>query len=348
MDVAIETRNTLLDLQHRPIELGRIRTGYKATSKNGKEYPAKLETFRLTSGSRAYLDAAASLYGGTVESWGDAPDEGMWQLVTESSELRVLIPRDLRTVSQAYELWQGGTCERRCDGTREQLTDGPCICASIEDPEAERCDPVTRISIMLPDLPGLGVWRLDSGGWNAATSLPATIELLRQLSTQPWIPAILRLEQRSKKVREGGKVVTHRFAVPVLDLPNLTIGKVIARQGIEAPQLPAERPTVPTAAERAAERAAAITSGPSRPADVSPGVQDTEASDDPGPSSEPPGEPPPHAGARSVTPDPVPGTASAGNPTPAPCTGFNDPLGKCVREDGHEGNHRNKDMESWA
>jgi hypothetical protein len=113
---------------------------------------------------------------------------------------------------------------------------------------------------MLPDVPGLGVWRLDTGGWNAATSLPATIGLLKQLSTAAWIPAILRLEQRSKKAREAdGKVVTHRFAVPVLDLPNLTIGRVVAAQNAAPVPRIADTPRPPaTAAERVAARRAEI------------------------------------------------------------------------------------------
>lgn len=314
MDMIAE--DTLLPLEHRPVELGRIRLGAKAVAKSGKEYPTALDTFRLTSAQRGYLDAAAALYGGTVEPWPDAPDEGYFQLLTDSSELRVLIPTSLRTVSQAYELWAGGTCERRCDGTVEQLSDGPCICKSLTDPDAPRCELMTRISIMLPDVPGLGVWRLDTSGWHAATSLPATIALLKQLSTQAWIPAILRLEQRSKRVREDGRTVTHRFAVPVLDLPGLTVGKVIARQANgEAPLLDAgPAPALQTAAERAIARAAAITSGPGTP-DGTTRQAGGSASATP-PEADP--SPADHAAARTVTPVRSPGRAEAGKPTAAP------------------------------
>jgi hypothetical protein len=168
------------------------------------------------------------------------------------------------------------------------------------------------------------VWRLDTGGYNAATSIPATIELLKSLSTQPWIPAILRLEQRSKKVREDGKVVTHRFAVPVLDLPNITVGKVVARMGnAEAPRIEAvTRSPQPTAAERVAERAAAITSGPAPlvPREAGPVVVEAsrpeeEVRDDP--QGEPPL--PVEAGAPDATPlRSEAGSAIEGNPMPAP------------------------------
>jgi len=328
--VDLTPTNTLLQLEHRPTELGRIRLGAKAKTDRGKEYPTTLDTWRLTSGSKALLDAAAVLWGGTVHPWTDAPDEGFWELLTESAELRILIPTSLRTVSQAYEYWQGGTCERRCDGSYEQISGGPCLC----DPGNRLCDPMTRVSVMLPDVPGLGVWRLDTSGYNAATSIPATIELLKSLSTQPWIPAILRLEQRSKKVREDGKVITHRFAVPVLDLPGLTVGKVVARMGnAEAPHIEAvARQPQPTAAERVAQKAAAITSGP----EVQVEVIDADIEATP-------------AGALDATPDPLPGSAIEGNPMPAPdrCEGFSPELGACVRDAGHKGNHANRDKESW-
>ena len=223
-------------IEHRPTELGRIRLGDKGVTDKGKEYPVKLETWRLTSGNRAALQIAADVYGGKVEQWTDAPNEGSWELLTDSNTLAVLIPRDLRTLSQWYEWWQGGTCERRCDGTTEQLSQLPCLCKAEGTME---CRPRTRLNIMLPDIPGLGVWRLETDGWNAATALPATIEMLLALSVQPWVKAVLRLEQRSAKKRQpDGKVVTHRFAVPVLDTPDdLTLGRIVGqRMRQEQPQ----------------------------------------------------------------------------------------------------------------
>ena len=143
------------------------------------------------------------------------------------------------------------------------------------------CRPRTRLNIMLPDIPGLGVWRLETDGWNAATSLPATIEMLLALSVQPWVKAVLRLEQRSAKKRQpDGKVVTHRFAVPVLDTPDdLTLGRIVGqRMRQEQPQQLPE--TVPqTARERVAAQRAEIeaqTTSGRRAASVGHGEADIE------------------------------------------------------------------------
>lgn len=253
----------LATVPQRPPELGRIRLG----EKGDKGQPVKLRTFRLTSGSKTLLEAAAALYGGTVKPWPGAPDEGQWQLVTAVTEIDILIPTAIRNVSQAYEMWKGGTCERRCDGTTvrdSQNATHPCLCAAAGQTGADReCEIVTRLSVMLPRVPGLGVWRLDTGGYQAATTLPTTLQLLSGLAMgKPWMPAVLRAEQRSKKERdEKGRVMTHRFVVPVLDLPGTTLGQFIGDTGVPlpTPQLAAgERPPQPTARERvAAERARA-------------------------------------------------------------------------------------------
>jgi hypothetical protein len=248
----------LLNIPSRPTELGRIRLGEKGP----RGEPRRLTTFRLTSGNRKLLEAAAALYGGKVESWPEAPDEGYWQLRTTSAELDVLIPGAHGSVTQGYELWKGGTLERRCDGTQEQLSGAACMCS--DDPAERECELMTRVNVMLPRIPGLGVWRLDTSGWQAATSLPATLGLLVQLTRGAWIPASLRAEQRSKRVRlPSGKTETHRFVVPVLDLPGATVGELAQLAGLTAPveQLEAgERPIPPTARERVAQRRAAVES----------------------------------------------------------------------------------------
>ncbi|HEY8836390.1 MAG TPA: hypothetical protein VIO16_01665, partial [Dehalococcoidia bacterium] len=220
----------LLDIPQRPPELGRIRLGEKAAS----GAPKRLNTFRLTAASQKLLEAAAVLYGGKVTAWKDAPDEGFYQLTTTVAELDILIPTSVRSVSQAYEHWQGGTCERRCDGYTESISGAPCLCAADGQTGPDRlCEVMTRISVMLPRLPGLGVWRLDTSGWQAATTLPSTLTLLSTLARGSWMAAVLRAEQRSRKTRlPNGKVETHRFVVPVLDLPGTTLGQLVDGAGL--------------------------------------------------------------------------------------------------------------------
>lgn len=233
----------LLDRQRRGVELGRIRIGIQVPTAKGGMRPEKLETFRLTSPSRAKLDTAATLFGGEVREWNRGGGRIEWDLVTERAELPVRVPPG-EPVTQFYEMWSGGGCERRCDGEREQLKATDCLCppdlaarrelAALNPPRA--CKPRTRLQLILADLPGLGVWVLTSTGDSAADELASTAELLHafELRGTP-LPATLRLEQRES--RSAGQV--HRFAVPVLDvgasLAQLEAGQVPAAPVLAAP-----------------------------------------------------------------------------------------------------------------
>lgn len=241
----------VLDVQRRMMELGRIRLG----EKGAKGEPKKLSTFRLTSASRELLESAAKVYGGKVSQWEGAPDDGYFQVTTEARELKVILPptysaadgSPTTSYSQWYELWSGGGCQRRCDGQTEALTGKPCMC----NPDDRACQITTRVSVMLPEVAGLGVWRLDSKGWNAAVELPGTLEVLMMAAARnSFVPAVLRIEHRTKK--EPGKG-THRFVVPVLDLPDVKIGELLTAAAanhplsVNGPSVAPERPGLPAA-----------------------------------------------------------------------------------------------------
>lgn len=198
----------IVDIQRRFHEVGRIRAG----AKSDRGAPKKLEAWRLTSANRAALEAAAAVYGGVVRPWDDAPTPGQYELFTEVSSLDAVIPPTAEPYSLWYESWSGGGADHRCDGVRDLLNDAPCSC----DPENRRCKPTLRVSVMLTKIPGLGVWRYESHGWNAAVEVPTMLDLLALgAKNGAFVPATLRLEQRvSRKKGEG----TRRFAVPVIDI----------------------------------------------------------------------------------------------------------------------------------
>lgn len=230
----------MIDLQRRLQELGRIRLGDKQGNKGSQR---KLKEFRLTSQSRHLLDAAAALYGGEVREWEGAPNEGSWELYTTSDTLDIAIPPTQSPYSQAYELWSRGGCQRRCDGAnaivrqRNGDRERACVC----DPDSRECDLVTRVNFMLPRLPGLGVWRLESHGYGVAVELTAALDLFSAvLADGGFLRGTLRLEQRSKK--EPGTPVK-RFVVPVIDL-DATMGELLSGQATLPTLAPALEPVV--------------------------------------------------------------------------------------------------------
>ncbi len=203
---------TILNLQRRLVQVGRIRLGEQVeiTKKDGSKgtRPAKLENWRLTSRDEVRLRAAAKVFGGEVRPWEGR--SGEFELYTETDSLPVLLMPG-QAISQAYELWSGGGCKRRCDGETEQLSDSACLC----DPEQRECKPHTRLNVLLPDVAGIGCWRLDTQGYYAATELTGTVDLLEMATVRGvLLPARLRIDQRSV-LRDGQ---TRRFPVPTLDI----------------------------------------------------------------------------------------------------------------------------------
>jgi hypothetical protein len=273
MTVQIAARAPI-GIQRRMMEIGRIRFGEAVQPRDPakKRYPKALDKFRLTSASKSVLEAAAEVYGAAkpVREWKDAPNPGMWELYTDSSEIDVVLPPVQSALdgsatypwSQAWELWNGPTCARRCDGEIAMvpkgrgLTEVACIC---EDQRGQTgfCEIRTRISVMLPQLPGLGLWRMDTGGLNAAAYLPGTLQLLAMAAARGrYLPCKLRLEHRSsKRPNDKGEIETHRFVVPVLD-PGITPGELMALTGPETLNVPrignGAKPQLPAAPERPA------------------------------------------------------------------------------------------------
>lgn len=219
----------VIGIQRRMMPLGKVRLG----DKGPKGEPRKLTTFRLTSASRALLEEAAAAWGGEVREWVGAPDEGYYEVTTGATELPIILPpvfsdRDGQPTvpySQFYELWSAGGCQRRCDGLTESLSGKPCLCGEDRGTGPAFCKITTRVNFMLPDLSGLGVWVLESHGYNAAVELPGTLDVLQMAAAeQKFIDAKLRVEERSRKT--DGQ--TRRFIVPVIDLPGLKIGELLS------------------------------------------------------------------------------------------------------------------------
>ena len=205
-------------------ELGRLRIGDQEPTGKGGKRPHKLDKFRLTSGNKPLLHCAAQLYGGEVRPWDDAPNGNQWELYTDANSLDVLIPT-ASAVSVQYETWSRSGCMLRCTGdfvthsTQPEQVGGECLCPQDEQQRTDQakdgkaCARILRLNVLLPDLPGMGCWRLETKGFYATAELLGTLEMLQETGLgHTVIEAVLRLEQRSVK-REGK---TLRFNTPVL------------------------------------------------------------------------------------------------------------------------------------
>lgn len=201
----------ILDLQKRFVELGRIRMGEQVEMRGGKTRPAKLETWRLTSADREKIEGVAAVYGGEVREW-QSPRGKEYEVITPTNSLAVTWPA-MRPGSQWMEKWAGMFLERRCDSETETRENVPCICKASGH---ELCKPYTRLNFMLRGVATggeLGVWRLETHGWNGAQELGAALEVLDAVGSGFW-DANLVIEVRTQTSIRNGKPETRKFPVP--------------------------------------------------------------------------------------------------------------------------------------
>lgn len=239
----------ILTLQRQARELGRLRSGYTDWRR-----PVRSDTWIITSHAEHYVAAAAELYGGMVERWqplgAGAPQ---YRVVTATNALDAILPPG-DPLSQSYESWNRGGCVRRCDGMTEQMSDSPCLCRAQhgeqwhEQPKDQVCSVTTRLNVILPEMPDVGVWRAETHSFHAATEIAAHVDLvLSATGGDRAVPIRLRIEQRQRVT--GG--MTKKYPVIVVELRGTTAGQILSGAAL-APALagPASTAALPAAPVR--------------------------------------------------------------------------------------------------
>jgi hypothetical protein len=221
-------------------ELGRLRTGYSIPSDDPKKRPrpVKSKTWVLSSHAEHYVSAAAEAWGGKVERWqpqgSGAPQ---FRVITEAELIEAILPPG-DPLSQANEMWNKGGCVRRCDGAIEQISRHPCLCLAEHGPEwhllrqdlytkDKVCAATSRLNVVLPDMPDVGVWRVETHSWYAANELAGTVDMvLSGTGGKGLVPVTLRIEPRTRVA--GGQ--TKHFPVVVVEIRGVT-----TRQALTGP-----------------------------------------------------------------------------------------------------------------
>lgn len=230
----------ILTLQRQARELGRLRTGWSVPNADPKKRPrpVKSKTWVLSSHAEHYIETAAELWGGTVERWqpqgAGAPQ---YRVITEAESIDALLPPG-DPLSQHNEMWNKGGCMRRCDGQTELISRRPCLCAAQfgEDwhlaprgakGEPQVCSTTSRLNVILPDMPDVGVWRAETHSFYAANEWAGSVDMvLSGTNGQGLVPVSLRIEPRSRVA--GGQ--TKHFPVVVVEVRGIT-----PRQALSGP-----------------------------------------------------------------------------------------------------------------
>ncbi|MFB4284901.1 hypothetical protein ACBJ59_57205 [Nonomuraea sp. MTCD27] len=213
-------------LQRRHWQDGRIRLGIKKMSRNGKEYPSKIDTFRFTSPSEDMIRGVAEKYGGEVKPW-KSPQGPQFEVITNAQRIPVIVPPN--GLSQNMELWDGKLCIRRCTGVAMQAPFvGPCLCGADVELKRRPCKPHTRLGVFLKEVPSLGLWRLDSKGGNAAAELPNAAEFLAHAGT--YVDAWLYVAERTGSFLDpkDGVVKATTYMVPGLTIEGIGFDELMS------------------------------------------------------------------------------------------------------------------------
>ena len=226
-------------MQKQARELGRLRTGYSVPNEdpNKRPRPVKSKTWVLSSHAEHYVTAAAEAWGGKVERWNPQGNGApQFRVITEAERLDAVLPPG-DPLSQANEMWNAGGCVRRCDGETEQISRHPCLCFAQHGPEwhllrqdlrtkDKVCAATSRLNVVLPDMPDVGVWRVETHSFYAANELAGTVDMvLSGTGGKGLVPVTLRIEPRTRVA--GGK--TKHFPVVVVEL------RVTTRQALSGP-----------------------------------------------------------------------------------------------------------------
>ena len=234
------------ELDGRIPRVGKISAGYTdAKTTNGKTvtFPVKSRTLVFRGSDRKQLEAAARIVGGDVNASPNPRAEGMWRLVSRATAIDVVIADEIRDRPGRYEFWGKQGKLRDCDGRNcrlfvdaqsgERREDVTCFCAahglSANDPDA--CRITTRLNVIVPafaEIPGMGVWQLESRSRSTFRDLKGLFRLCRALGLPGvfGLPITMRVEivrSRSPQTGEGWEFPVFRF------FPRISYGEALNR-----------------------------------------------------------------------------------------------------------------------
>ncbi len=183
-----------LSEQRRMPRLGKIRLGRKVPTKDGNsERPEASKVFVLP----PELEA---IYG------------------KECAELPIMIPveDDELWASQYYKRYSltrglvckgdGETCRRMLDAMTGAIANRetkeivwkeglPCDGMGCPDYKAKACKEVMHLQFIMPDVPGLGIWQIDTGSVNSIRNINSAAAMVRAVYKRlAFIPLLLTLE----------------------------------------------------------------------------------------------------------------------------------------------------------
>ena len=197
--------------------LGKIRLGIKVKKirqSDGKEieYPEKTDYFVFPEGC-ADRDKLVGIFG------------------EKPKQLRIMIPVEdeekwAEQYYRAYHLTRGLVCKGDGEVAMRQIDvktgdlpgrdtqtvamkEMPCAGRECPDYKAKKCHETLNLRFLIPEVPGLGVWEIDTKSINAILNINSAAQIIRRaFGRVSMIPLILSVEPAKAKNPEDGKQQT--------------------------------------------------------------------------------------------------------------------------------------------
>ncbi|WP_258111895.1 hypothetical protein [Alicyclobacillus sp. SP_1] len=193
--------------------MGKIYLGLKQEHQSGKSYPVATDYFVVRADGVNTSEEAAKAF---HEVYGETPKD--ITIAFPSDDPEVFMPQYLSAYRGAVgrsELWCKGDGERaRRADDQGGYVDVPCWYKDCPIFREKKCKPLTRLLFLLPDVPGIGIWEIDTTSYFGSQNLTACVQMVRQLTRGRIAMIPLKLRVVPQTVSPDGKAKT----VYVLDL----------------------------------------------------------------------------------------------------------------------------------
>lgn len=207
----------LSDVRRLP-RLGKIRLGIKKKTAAGKEYPAEVDYFILAPQTPSE-EENEKLQQEFAKLYGEKPKQ--IQIMFPVADPKIFF-------AQFYKRYGSGTM-LQCKGDGEIATCGSdefakdlevikkdemglpvvkCMGKQCGYYEANKCSEVGALQVLLPELPGAGVWQVSTGSFHSIVNINSCIDYIRAIAGRVHMIPLL-LERREQEIAHEGKKRMH-------------------------------------------------------------------------------------------------------------------------------------------
>lgn len=195
----------LSDIRRLP-RVGKIRLGERTVSQKGAQYPRAVDYFVVREDDATSAEAVRAFR----SVYGDKPRR--LRIMFPSDDLEVIFPQYLKAYRAGVGLWcKGDGEEAQRVGENGQLIEVSCPCELLQKGQ---CKQVAHLQFILPDVPIIGVWQIDTSSYHSITQINNAIHLIKTMTGGRIQGIPMTLYLKPKEVSPDGRKKT----VYVMDL----------------------------------------------------------------------------------------------------------------------------------